>query len=142
MNWILHHDLRAPDFGTPAPVLYAAALEMCAWADSRGGPRVVISEHHGSADGYLPSPFVFGAAVAARTEQMRIMISALVLTLRDPVSAAEDALVLDVVSDGRLELTLAAGYVPAECEMFGVPYTGAGSRLRGEGHRLRGRPHR
>jgi alkanesulfonate monooxygenase SsuD/methylene tetrahydromethanopterin reductase-like flavin-dependent oxidoreductase (luciferase family) len=127
MNWVLHHDLRAPDFGTPRQELYRAAIEMCAWADGRGCPRVVISEHHGSADGYLPSPFVFGAAVAARTEQMRIMISALVLTLRDPVSAAEDALVLDVISGGRLELTLAAGYVAAENEMFGIDYAGRGA---------------
>jgi alkanesulfonate monooxygenase SsuD/methylene tetrahydromethanopterin reductase-like flavin-dependent oxidoreductase (luciferase family) len=127
MNWILHHDLRAPDFGTPRQALFSEALDMCAWADAQGGPRVVISEHHGSPDGYLPSPFVFGGAVAARTAQMRILVSALVLTLRDPVSAAEDALVLDVLSGGRLELTLAAGYVPAECEMFGVPYDTRGA---------------
>jgi len=127
VNWVLHHDLRAPGFGTSRPVLYHEAIEMSAWADAHGCPRVVVSEHHGSPDGYLPSPFVFGAAVAARTETMRIMISALVLTLRDPVSAAEDALVLDVVSGGRLELTLAAGYVPTECEMFGVPYADRGA---------------
>jgi len=127
MNWVLHHDLRAPDFGTAPRELYRAAIEMCEWADGRGCPRVVLSEHHGSADGYLPSPFVFGAAVAARTQEMRIMISALVLTLRDPVSAAEDALVLDVVSGGRLELTLAAGYVPEENEMFGIAFAERGS---------------
>ena len=127
MNWVLHHDLRAPDFGTPRQALYRAAIEMCAWADGHGCPRVVVSEHHGSADGYLPSPFVFGAAVAARTERVRIMISALVLTLRDPVSAAEDALVLDVVSGGRVELTLVAGYVPGENDMFGVSFSDRGS---------------
>jgi len=126
-DWVLLHDLRAPSFGAPRPVLYQAALDMCAWADDRGCPRVVLSEHHGSDDGYLPSPFVFGAAVAARTERIRIMVSALVLTLRDPVSAAEDAAVLDIVSGGRLELTLAAGYVPAECDMFGVPFAQRGA---------------
>jgi len=127
VQWVLVHDLRAPDFGTARPALYREALDMCAWADRRGCPRVVVSEHHGSDDGYLPSPFVFGAAVAARTEHMRIMVSALVLTLRDPVSAAEDAVVLDLVSDGRLELTLAAGYVASECAMFGVPFDERGA---------------
>jgi len=126
VNWVLQHDLRAPSFGTEPATLYREALEMCAWADARGCPRVVLSEHHGSSDGYLPSPFVFGAAVAARTERARIMISALVLTLRDPVSAAEDAVVLDIVSGGRLELTLAAGYVASECEMFGVAFARRG----------------
>jgi len=127
MLWTLSHDLRAPDFGAKRDVLYHEAVEMCAWADARGCPRVVVSEHHGSSDGYLPSPFVFGGAVAARTSQCRIMVSALVLTLHDPLSAAEDAAVLDIVSGGRLELTLVAGYVPEECEMFGIPFAGRGA---------------
>ncbi len=126
-GWVLHHDLRGPAFGTPRPALYREALAMTAWADARGCPRVVISEHHGSEDGYLPSPFVFGAAIAARTEHLRIMISALILTLRDPVATAEDAAVLDVISNGRLELTVVPGYVPDEFAMFGVPFDGRGA---------------
>jgi len=126
-NWLLHHDLRAPDFGTPRVRLFAEALAMCAWAESKGCPRVVLSEHHGVEDGYLPSPFVFGAAVAARTTTMRIMVSALVLTLHDPFAVAEDVAVLDTVSDGRVELTVVPGYVPEEFAMFGVPFEGRGA---------------
>jgi len=127
MDWVLQHDLRAPEFGAKPDVLYHEAIEMCAWADTRGCPRVVVSEHHGSPDGYLPSPFVFGAAVASRTTQARIMVSALVLTLHDPVSAAEEAAVLDIVSGGRLEITLVPGYVPTEYEMFGVDFARRGA---------------
>jgi alkanesulfonate monooxygenase SsuD/methylene tetrahydromethanopterin reductase-like flavin-dependent oxidoreductase (luciferase family) len=126
-EWLIHHDLRSPDFGTPRPALYREALAMIAWADTRGCPRVVISEHHGSDDGYLPSPFVFGAAVAGRTEHVRIMISALVLTLRDPVATAEDAAVLDLISGGRLELTVVPGYVRDEFAMFGIPFERRGA---------------
>ena len=126
-SWVLLHDLRAPDVGVPPATLYREALDMTAWADSRGCPRVVLSEHHGSPDGYLPSPFVFGAAVAARTERIRIMVSALILTLHDPFAAAEDAAVLDLISGGRLELTLAPGYVPSENAMFGVPFATRGA---------------
>jgi alkanesulfonate monooxygenase SsuD/methylene tetrahydromethanopterin reductase-like flavin-dependent oxidoreductase (luciferase family) len=126
-NWLLHHDLRAPEFGTPRIRLYAEALAMTAWAESKGCPRVVLSEHHGVDDGYLPSPFVFGAAVAARTSTIRIMVSALVLTLRDPVATAEDIAVLDIVSDGRVELTVVPGYVADEFAMFGVPFERRGA---------------
>ena len=126
-NWLVHHDLRAPDFGIPRAELYAEALAMTEWADQRGCPRVVISEHHGSPDGYLPSPFVFGAAVAGRTEQIRIMLSALVLTLRDPIATAEDVAVLDVISNGRVELTVVPGYVPGEFAMFGVSFDDRGA---------------
>ncbi len=128
-NWLLIHELRAPDGTTPRDDLYRAALDMTAWAEGAGCPRVVLSEHHGADDGYLPSPFVFGAAVAARTERIRIMISALVLPLRDPFSVAEDVAVLDVVSGGRVELTVVAGYVPDEFAMFGVPFASRGTEL-------------
>jgi alkanesulfonate monooxygenase SsuD/methylene tetrahydromethanopterin reductase-like flavin-dependent oxidoreductase (luciferase family) len=126
-DWLIHHDLRSPEFGTPRATLYAEALAMTAWADAHGCPRVVVSEHHGSDDGYLPSPFVFAGAVAARTEQIRIMVSALVLTLRDPVATAEDVAVLDLISGGRVELTVVAGYVAEEFAMFGIPFEGRGA---------------
>lgn len=126
-HWLLHHDLRAPSFGTPRTELYAEALAMSEWADAHGCPRVVVSEHHGSPDGYLPSPFVFAAAVAGRTERIRIMLSALVLTLRDPIATAEDVAVLDVISKGRVELTVVPGYVPEEFAMFGIPFDTRGA---------------
>ena len=125
-SWLLQHDLRSFPLGAPIDSIYLEGLAMCEWVDSRGCPRVVLSEHHATPDGYLPSPFVYGAAVAARTSTMRIMVSALVLTLRDPVSAAEDAAVLDILSGGRLELTLVAGYVAEEFALFGIDYENRG----------------
>ena len=127
INWLVHHDLRAPAFGVGRTELYAEAVAMSEWADTKGCPRVVISEHHGSPDGYLPSPFVFAAAVAARTTRIRIMLSALILTLRDPIATAEDVAVLDVVSNGRVELTVVPGYVPDEFAMFGIDFEGRGA---------------
>src|SRR5690625_3154682 len=52
----LHFDLRAPEFGTPAEELFAAALEMSEFADKHGFASINLSEHHGSSDGYNPSP--------------------------------------------------------------------------------------
>jgi alkanesulfonate monooxygenase SsuD/methylene tetrahydromethanopterin reductase-like flavin-dependent oxidoreductase (luciferase family) len=121
-NWAVRYDLRAPAIGPPAADLYAAALEQCAWADANGARQVILSEHHGVDDGYLPAPAVFGAAVAARTERIRIRISAVVLTLRDPIQVAEDVIVLDQISNGRVEVVLAAGYVADEFAMFGVEF--------------------
>jgi len=64
-TWTLRYDLRCPPFSKASPAeLYATALEQCAWADRLGFSGVILSEHHGSPDGYLPSPLVFGAAVA------------------------------------------------------------------------------
>ena len=116
----LRYDLRsAPGSAVAKPALYRAALEQCAWADRLGFAMVTLSEHHGSPDGYLPSPLVMAAAIAARTERLRIMISTLVATLYDPVRLAEDFAVLDNLSNGRILPVLSAGYVASEFESFG-----------------------
>ena len=47
--------------------LYHAAIEMCAWAESRNCVGAVLSQHHAVDDGYLPSPVPLAAAIAART---------------------------------------------------------------------------
>jgi alkanesulfonate monooxygenase SsuD/methylene tetrahydromethanopterin reductase-like flavin-dependent oxidoreductase (luciferase family) len=115
----LRLDLRAPDWGAPIDRLYAEGLEMAEWADRNGFEECVLSEHHATEDGYLPSPLVYGAAVAARTQHLRIHVSALILSLHDPVKVAEDIAVLDLLSGGRLELVMVGGFVPSELAMFG-----------------------
>lgn len=122
-------DMRAPEFGTPAPALYAAALDMSAYADEMGVSRINLMEHHGSEDGYLPSPFVMGGGVAARTKQCRITLGAVILPLHDPVKIAEQIAVLDQMSGGRLEVIFGAGYVAAEFAQFGVSLRDRGKLL-------------
>lgn len=113
-------DMRAPDFGPSASTLYPAALEMAAFADEIGVDTVNVMEHHGSDDGYLPAPFVMGGAVAAVTKRCAVRLGAVVLPLHDPVKIAEQMAVLDLISDGRLKIIFAAGYVRSEFEMFDV----------------------
>ena len=125
----LNFDMRAPAFGTPAPELYAQALDMAAYADAIGVDRVTLMEHHGSEDGYLPQPFVMGAGVAARTESCEIHISAVILPLHDPVHVAEQIAVLDLVSRGRALVTVGAGYVASEFALFGASLKDRGRRL-------------
>lgn len=125
-------DMRAPDFGTSSPALYAAALDMAAFADEIGVSRINLMEHHASEDGYLPSPFVMGGGVAARTKRCRIALGAVILPLHDPVKIAEQIAVLDQMSGGRLEVIFGAGYVASEFALFGVSLRDRG-RLLDEG---------
>lgn len=118
----MRFDLRAPSTGAPARELYAAALDMAAWAESRGCVSVVLSEHHTSEDGYLPSPLVMAAAMAARTSVVPITVAALILPLYDPVRLAEEMVVLDVLSGGRTMFVAALGYRPVEYEMHGIDF--------------------
>ena len=110
-NVMLRFDMRQPGItDTSQADLYQAAIEMCAWGDTNGIGTVHLSEHHGSPDGYCPSPLVFASAIAARTERMRLFISALIAPLHDPVQLAEDLTVLDIISRGRVIPILSGGY--------------------------------
>jgi alkanesulfonate monooxygenase SsuD/methylene tetrahydromethanopterin reductase-like flavin-dependent oxidoreductase (luciferase family) len=115
----LRFDMRAPTSGVSSAELYSAATEMCAWAEQRGCIAAVLCEHHGSEDGYLPSPLVLAAAIATRTEHL-ILSLVVILPFYDPVRLAEDMAVLDIVSKGRASFVFGIGYRPEEYEHFGL----------------------
>jgi alkanesulfonate monooxygenase SsuD/methylene tetrahydromethanopterin reductase-like flavin-dependent oxidoreductase (luciferase family) len=120
----LYYDLRNPGAARPWARVYASALERIAWADAEGIGAVWVTEHHGFADGYLPAPLTFCAAIAARTSRARVGTAVVVSPLMRPVALAEQAAVVDILSNGRLELGLGAGWRAAEFAAFGADYAG------------------
>lgn len=131
MLFLMRFDLRNPAFaGVDMADRYDAALEMAEWADRHGGLAVSLSEHHGCDDGYLPSPLVMAAAIAARTSRIAIGINALIAPFYDPLRLAEDIAVLDRLSKGRVNITIGAGYVQHEFDMFGVLLSERPARIR------------
>ena len=100
--------------------LYGAALEMCAWAETRGAAAAVLSQHHGVDDGYLPSPLTLAAAIVARTVTLPITIAALLIAYYEPIKLAEDMAVLDLISRGRASYVIGIGYRQQEFDLFGV----------------------
>jgi alkanesulfonate monooxygenase SsuD/methylene tetrahydromethanopterin reductase-like flavin-dependent oxidoreductase (luciferase family) len=124
---ILRLDMRAPDASKVAqPELYAAALDMCVWAEEQGFAMISLPEHHGVEDGYLPSPLTLAGVIAGRTRSIRIGIMALLLPLYDPVRLAEDLAVLDLASGGRIGITAGLGYRIEEYEMLGIDWKSRG----------------
>jgi alkanesulfonate monooxygenase SsuD/methylene tetrahydromethanopterin reductase-like flavin-dependent oxidoreductase (luciferase family) len=117
----LRYDLRAPDWAaTSHPDLYAACLDQCAWGDQNGLDLVVISEHHGVEDGYLPAPLTLAAAIAGRTNRIMISIAAALIPLHDPIRLAEQIAVLDLIGKGRVSIVAGIGYRREEFEMAGI----------------------
>ena len=126
----MRFDFRNPAFsGVSMADRYATALDMAEWADRLGGMFVGLSEHHGSADGYLPSPVPLAGAIAARTSNIRINITAFVGPFHHPLRLAEDLAVLDHLSKGRVDAIVTGGYVHSEFEMFGVPLSERPKRM-------------
>jgi alkanesulfonate monooxygenase SsuD/methylene tetrahydromethanopterin reductase-like flavin-dependent oxidoreductase (luciferase family) len=62
------------------------------------------------------------AALAARTERIRIGVLVSSNTFRHPALIAQQAVTLDHISNGRLELGLGAGWFVPEHERFGIPF--------------------
>jgi alkanesulfonate monooxygenase SsuD/methylene tetrahydromethanopterin reductase-like flavin-dependent oxidoreductase (luciferase family) len=134
----LRFDFRNPEIaGTTMAQRYSAALDMAQWADGLDCMSISVSEHHGSSDGYLPSPIPMVAAMAARTSRARFMIAALLAPFYDPLRLAEDLAVLDNLSNGRVDLIVAAGYVPDEFAMFDVPMSARASSVTETVHTLK-----
>lgn len=116
----LRYDLRSPSFGLASTDLARVAIEQVEWGDQRGFHKVELTEHHGTPDNVNPSPLIIAAAMASRTSAIRFQPSAIILPLHDPIRIAEDCIMVDIISNGRLDVTLGLGYMPSEFEMFGV----------------------
>lgn len=116
--------MQAPArFGATFPDVYRNTLDQIAWLDANveAVDRVWLTEHHGFPDGYLPSPMIVAGAIAARTSRIRIAQGIVVMPFYGhPLRLAEDAAVLDILSNGRFELGVGMGYRQDEFDAFGM----------------------
>src|SRR5438132_10635239 len=93
---------------------------------------------------YLPDHFddqpgPIAALMAAADATTKLRIGSLVFDndYRHPVVLAKESATLDVLSDGRLDLGLGAGWMLSDYERSGIPYDSAGTRIEGMEEGLR-----
>lgn len=129
-HFLARYDYRAPgaDRATRQEI-FARSLDQAAYVEQHGFISLMVSEHHASADGYLPSPIPVAAAFAARTSRIPIAVSALLLNLYEPIRLAEDMAVLDHLSGGRVSYTIGLGYRPEEYALHGRPWETRGADI-------------
>ncbi|GEB51614.1 monooxygenase [Streptomyces cacaoi] len=106
---------------------YRAALEMAGYADEQGVTSLMVEEHHGSEDGWLPSPLTLAGALLGRTRRVAVAACAILGPLYDPLRLAEELAVLDLVGGGRLMTVAGIGYRPEEYEAFGLDFARRGA---------------
>ena len=100
---------------------YQLAIEQILHAERNGFDTAWIAQHHFHRDeGGLPSPFVFLAHIAARTRTIRLGTGIVTLPLENAIRVSEDATVLDLLSNGRLELGVGSGGTPQSFSAFGL----------------------
>jgi natural product biosynthesis luciferase-like monooxygenase protein len=92
---------------------YRLILDTARWADAHGFERLWAPERHFHRFGGLsPNPSVLAAAIAAVTSRIQICAGSVVLPLHDPIRVAEEWAVVDNISNGRIGLGVACGWVP------------------------------
>ncbi len=130
-----HYDFSAPD---GAPVTWDRLASSARSAERRGFDSVWISDHfflslaryggsgdlHGSAE-----PITTLAGLAAITERVRLGMLVLGAGFRHPALVAKAATTIDLLSSGRLDLGMGAGWYEEEYRAFGYPFGTVGERF-------------
>ncbi len=93
-------------------------IELARLADQAGLDVFGVGEHH-RPDFAIASPPVVLAAVAQATRQIRLTSTVTVLSTADPVKVFEDFTALDLISDGRAEITAGRGAYTESFPLFG-----------------------
>ena len=113
----LHLGLTPWDFSDlSAPSLARQAQ----FAEACGYESIWLPENH-FGENALPDPLTLLAGVAGATESIRLGTTSYLLTLRNPLQAAEQVAVLDQLSGGRVMLGIGRGYAPQMLRAFHVP---------------------
>jgi len=90
-------------------------------AEAMGFHSFWLPENHFGDHRSIPSPLTLLAAVAARTERIRLGSTSYLLPIRNPLLAAEEVAVLDQLSNGRVILGVGRGIQDAVFRAFNVP---------------------
>jgi alkanesulfonate monooxygenase SsuD/methylene tetrahydromethanopterin reductase-like flavin-dependent oxidoreductase (luciferase family) len=106
-------------YDIPLQQYYADRLKLVAQYDAAGFYSYHLAEHHATPLGMAPSPSVFLAAVAERTQRLRFGPLVYALPLYHPLRLIEEICMLDQMSGGRLDIGFGRGASPIELAIFG-----------------------
>src|SRR5687767_9079277 len=129
------------DFSVPGhtPLPWAHVLDCARTAEAHGFHSAWLADHvFWSVEKYGAPPVRFTsldsipalAGVARATERIRVGTLVLCSQLRPPAVAAKALATLDVVSGGRLDVGLGAGWYEPEFHATGIPFERPAVRLR------------
>lgn len=108
---------------------YRDYLELVQLVEAEGLDSAWVSEHHFSADGYLPSLTLMLAAFAAVTQRIELGTGVVLAPFHDPIRLAEDFAVVDQLSGGRVVCGLGIGWREEEFRAFGIDIRSRTRRL-------------
>jgi len=120
MRFGTYYFLQAPAHLRHAEVV-SREVEQMAWTEELGFDSIWLTEHHFIEYGLSVAPAILAAAAAMRTRRVRIGVAAVILPFHDPVRLAEELALVDILSDGRLDVGVGRGNRPVEFHGYRVP---------------------
>jgi len=103
----------------PLNEFYEARLKLIEAYDQAGFYAYHVAEHHSTPIGMAPSPSVFLAAIAQRTQRLRFGPMVYALPLHHPLRLIEEICMVDQLSGGRMEIGFGRGSSPTEVKFYG-----------------------
>ncbi|OZE81499.1 F420-dependent oxidoreductase [Rhodococcus sp. 15-649-2-2] len=100
-------------------------IKLAQQAEELGYDSFMIPDHLGNQVG----PIAALGALAVATDRIRLGTAVLANGFRHPAVLAKDAATIDVLSGGRLELGLGAGWMREEYDKAGITYDRPGVRI-------------
>jgi alkanesulfonate monooxygenase SsuD/methylene tetrahydromethanopterin reductase-like flavin-dependent oxidoreductase (luciferase family) len=120
MRFGLHFLLSCSDSQTPRQ-RYRDTIEQAVHAEALGFESVwPVEQHFNRQVSVMPCPSLLLAAIAERTERLRLGTGIVQLALAHPLRVAEELATLDNLSNGRVEFGVGRGSNPAHFAGFGV----------------------
>jgi probable F420-dependent oxidoreductase len=99
--------------------------EVARKTEALGFDTLIAQDHFGKQFAPLPSLVAAGAI----TSRLRLATLVLDNDFRHPAVVAKEAATVDVLTNGRLELGLGAGWLQSDYDKTGLPYDSPGQRL-------------
>jgi alkanesulfonate monooxygenase SsuD/methylene tetrahydromethanopterin reductase-like flavin-dependent oxidoreductase (luciferase family) len=126
MKFGILHFFEHPAGGKTEQRLFKEQLDTLRAAEDMGFDAVWAPEHHFTEYGFCASPMLTLAAMTSVTKRIRLGSGVVVLPFNDPVRIAEEGAMIDLMSDGRLELGVGRGFQPVEFKGFGIDQASSG----------------
>ena len=105
--------------GAEPQQLIEEITEQVQYAEELGFVSAWLAEHHFTRYSMVPSSLILATHIASRTTKIRVGTAVLVSPLHNPMRLAEDGAMLDLISNGRLDVGFGRG-------SGGYEYTGYG----------------
>ena len=131
-----HYDFSFPDGG---PLTWTRLLEAARRAERLGFDSLWVSDHffldlgrYGGSSNPVGTlePFTALAGLAATTERARLGVLVASAPFRHPAHVTKMGTTIDLMSGGRFDLGIGAGWYEREFTAFGYPFSSTGDRFR------------